>query len=314
MKKFVVKFSYLLITLIGVMIIISFLLEMLIEKNNKEKQYIFHANWHTIVNQNYDKLFIGNSRVWVQINAELISLKTNSKVYNLTQDGRGANILWYKFKNYLKYNTPPKEIFLQFDNKFISNIYKNTFYSQENYLTYIYHDPLKLNKLFQEEYGFSDYETYIPLIRYFRYKEILYSHLTGHQNYDWHNIKTYKYGFDAMDLTWNANNSWKSIWNNPSTKQYNTNNLKYIDSFRIYCNANNIKLHLFHPPQSYTSFKKTGQNSRKILSQYILKYNLEFQDFNSNIYNDSTLFYNHTHLNRKGSKIFTDQIINHYFK
>lgn len=314
MKKFIIKLSKLLIVLLIIIVLLSFLLEAVIDKNTDSKQFLSHDNWNSNINKNHDMLFIGNSRVWVQIDAELISNKTNFKVYNITQDGRGANILWHKYKQYLKTNTDPKEIFLQFDSKFISNIYSKSFYGKENYLTYVYHNPLKLNNLFKDEFGFNDIDTYIPLIRYYHNQEVLYAHITGIQNYNWVDSKTYKYNYAPMYYKWNENKMWNAIWEKPLIYNYNSKNINYIDSFRIYCQTNDIKLHLFHPPQSWTSYNKRLKNNTEVLLNYVSKYNLEFHDFNNINYNDSTLFYNHTHLNYKGSQMFTNQIIEHYFK
>lgn len=313
MKRFIVKITKLLFVLLLLIICIAFLLEAVIQKNTSNKQFLSHANWNNHINANFDLLFIGNSRVWIQINAELISKKTNLKTFNLTQDGRGANILWYKFRQYLKNNTPPKEIFLQFDNKFISDIYRKSYYGKENYLLYVYNNPLQLNSLFKEEFGFNDFETHIPLIRYYHNQDILYAHITGIQKCDWVDRKTYKYSYAPMYYYWNENKIWNAIWDKPLIYEYNANNINYIDSFRIYCQDNNVKLHLFHPPQSWSSYNKRTKNNTQILQNYINKYRLEYHDFNNIIYNDSTLFYNHTHLNYNGSQIFTNQIIQWYF-
>jgi len=308
MKKFILKFSAILAILSVIIILIAYILEVIIQKNTNKKQYLLHADWNSKIKENYDILFIGNSRVWIQINSELISNKTNLKVYDLTQNGKSVKLLWYKFRNYTKFNSPPKELFLQFDNRFISNEYPVATYEKEFFLSYIYLDPLKLNKLFKEEIGIKDYETYIPLIRYYGYSSILYSHLTGIQNCDWLDSNTYKFGFYPRKYSWDAN------WNKPLIYNYNSKNLNYIDSFRIYCQANNVKLHLFHPPQSTTSYNVRSDENKKVIENYICKYNLEFTDFNSNIYNDSTIFSDHIHLNQKGSQIFTNQIIERYFK
>lgn len=318
MKRFIVKFSNFFGIFFILILLIAFCLEMIIKENIKGKQFMFHADWTSKVNENYQILFLGNSRVWAHINAELISNKTNSKAYNLTQNSKSIKFLWYKFQNYLKYNAPPKDLFLQFDNKFISDLYKKPWPEKENFLTYIYKNPLNLNELFQKEVGFTEFDTHIPIIRYYGYPSVFYSHITGKTNCDLqHTKKSYQYGYEGQKANWNEFKSVdepNSPWNYPLKKDYNTLHLNYADSFRIYCQLNNVKLHLFYPPISYSSYEIISQKDKDELLNYIMKHQIDYHDFNSIIFNDSTIFYNHTHLNNLGSSIFTNLLIERYFE
>lgn len=317
MKKLIVKFSILFGAFFTLMLLFSILLESIIKKNTQKTQFMFHADWTSKVNENYQILFVGNSRVWAHINTELISEKTKLKAYNLTQNSKSIKFLWYKFKNYLNHNQPPKDLYIQFDNKFISDLYKKPWPEKENFLTYVYKDPLNLKKLFQEEVGFTEYDFYIPLIRYYGHPSILYSHLSGKTNCDLqHKKKSYIYGYEGQKAFWNEFKSAdepNTPWNYPVKKDYNTQHLNFADSFRIYCSLNNVKLHLFYPPISYSSYNIISKKNKEELLNYITKYQIDYHDFNSKIFNDSTLFYNHTHLNSVGSAIFTSLLIEHYF-
>ena len=308
-RVFLFSIKFLIITAIT-----SFLLEYIIYCNTKEEQYLLQADWHVKHKKVNNVLFIGNSRTWVQVDVKLFSKETKLKSYALAQDGRNAKLLWYKFKKYLELNFKPDRLFLQFDPTFIdADLNKQTFYGKENYLSYLFWNNLKISEIFSDEIGFIKYEEFIPLIRYANFKELFFSHLFKSQEVNstiWSNkSSSFLFGSNPQDWSWNQNPEWKSYWNDPEKNTYKNLNFAYIDSFGILCKKKAIQLILVYPPQSYTSYK--SQDNRFIidLTDYARKEEIPYFNFNSNLYNDSTIFYNHMHLNKEGSKIYTFQII-----
>ena len=270
-------------------------------------------DWNTRQGKNYDILFIGNSRVWSQVNSELISKSLHLKVFNLTQDGRGIDLLWAKFKVYIKTNKPPGQIYLIYDPYFLEGRTGNTFYGKEDYLSYLFHDRIGINHLFKNETGFHQYETYIPLIRYIGYKEIFFDHVLGTTIADARQKRNIEFGINIFDFKWGQEKAPITKWSAPLETNLKLVKIQYVDSFKTYCDQNNIKLHLFYPPQSWPSYKLVSDATQRKLKSYAQKQGLEFVDFNKELYNDSTLFYNHMHLNKKGSTLFTAQLMQQYF-
>jgi hypothetical protein len=315
MINFIKRASFYAFTFTFITIIIAFIIELIIYNNTKNDQYLLQADWHIKHKKQNKILFIGNSRTWVQVDVEFFSKKMKQKSYTIAQDGRNIKTLWYKLKKYLEINHKPEKIFLQFDPTFIeANLNFQTFYGKENYLTYLFFDNLNINKLFSNESGFEKYEEYIPLIRYINYHDLFIRHLMkrNHENTsDFNtNYKYYTYGSCPKNYTWGQFPEWKCNWKNPETFKYKKRlDFQWIDSVRILCSKKSINLILIYPPQSYTSYKCQDKKFIIDLKQYSQKFKIDYIDFNSKQYNDSTLFYNHLHLNKKGSVIYTNQII-----
>jgi len=317
MKQFILKILKITLFYLLILLAISYVLELVIYKNTQQKQYLLQADWEIHKNKNYNILIIGNSRVYCQINSEQISKNLNLMAFDLAQDGRGLKVIWAKFKLYSKTNRNPSDIFLLYDPYFIDGRTDNTFYGKENYLSYIFLNRVGINYLFNNEKGFNKYEVYMPLVRYRGYQNILMEHLFGKHTNSSKQDSSFKYGSVQNDWIWNRYNDTSKInaknWNNPLVTNVKLNEISYIDSFRLYCNQNNIKLHLFYPPQSWPSYNKVSKKNKDELAIYAKKNDLEFFDFNSPIYIDSSMFYNHMHLNKKGNDFFTKKFLNHYF-
>ena len=291
----------------------SVIVEGVIYIHTKNNQYLIQEDWDKLKNKNFDLLFIGNSRVWLQVDAEMVSEKLNCKAYDLAQDGRMIDLLWIKFKLYIKYNKKPTDIYLLYDPYFFDSETNNTFYGKENYLSTMYMDRLGINHVFKNDTGYHQYETYIPLIRYSGYGGLLFDHILNIHKADKHSINTYQYGSDPLNWEWNKYKFWNQKWQHPLITNNPFSNFCYVDSFKQYCKVNNVKLHLFYPPQSWTSYNTVSTNNIQRLTQFAKEKDIDFYNFNSEYYNDSTLFVNHTHLNKKGSILFTNQLLKHYF-
>lgn len=297
------------------LILLSFssVLEIIIHKNTKHKRYLIQEDWHCLQNKNYSILLIGNSRVWTQLDTKKISQALNKKAYTLGQDGRHIDVLWAKFKTYIKDNEKPDQVFLQFDPYFISKgLTKKTFFGKENYLSYLFFDRLGINHVFKDDYGYHWYDEYLPLVRYVGYKRILFSHILGKLD-SRTDTSGFQYG-SMIQTKLKESPTWKSKWENPLSTDLVFYNIAYVDSFIIYCNKNKIDLHLFYPPQSWPSYKMVSQKNIVDLNNYAKSKKTDYYNFNDIKYNDSTLFYNHTHLNFNGIPIFTEDFLNYYFK
>ena len=315
MKKFVYKLVSRLITYLLLIFCILAILEVIIWNNVSNTQYLLQADWHIKRNYTNKVLFIGNSRTWVHVDVKEFSSQTQVKAYSLAQNGRGSEVLWYKFIKYMENNPPPELIYLQFDPTFtiIEGLQANTFYGKENYLSYLFLNNLKINKNFSKERGYNGFEQYVPLIRYIGYKDLFIRHLLKHDKIQTKNpesdYRLFEYGSNPSKWLWG--NIKESRWNTPN-KTIGKLNFQYIDSFVTYCRQNSIELNLIYPPQSYPSYGKVSQSLIDTLNNYSKRKNIPFKNFNSPSYNDSTMFYMHIHLNTKGAKQYTNELIHHY--
>lgn len=304
MSRFLKKTCLFFIFTFSVYFVLGSFLEKIIWENVKHHQFQFQEDWHIHHADEHELLFIGNSRTWAQIDIEFLSKKLNKKSYCLAQDGRDSKILFYKFKKYLERNKKPRRLFLQFDPYLVCDCTDGTFYGKKNYLAYLYHDRLGINFLFQHEQGFDKMDVYFPLKRYFSTigaLPILYKHLTNTKPAD---FSSYKYGAIPQDRTWTPSSRW--------TKPERTHcplNFHYLDSLVRLCAYKDIQLIFFYPPQSYPSYQQVDHALVKGLTEYAKRNQLRYWNYNGKKYNKIDLFYNHMHLNAKGSKLFTSELI-----
>lgn len=285
-------------------LILGMIAEKTIEFKTKNNQFQLQEDWHIRHKEYNELLFLGNSRTWVQVDAEMISKSTHKKTYCLAQDGRETRVLFWKLKTYLLLNKSPKQLFIQFDPFFINSRNEGTFFGKNNYLAYLYGDKLKINKIFQSEIGYNKYDEFIPLLRYFNTKDalpILYCHLIGSKS---SRSAIFKYGSELQVKDWQKSSNYL----HPEETNFELN-FNYIDSIVNICKSNNIQPILIYPPQSFSSYTKVSPKTIYQLQNYALNRGLAYWNFNSKKYDDSTVFYNHMHLNSVGAKKYTSQLI-----
>lgn len=301
MKRFLLKISIYLFLLL----VFALSAEYLITKRvNQGFRYSFQADWHDLKNHNSEILFIGNSRIWVHVDPFAIQEKFRTKCEIIGINGQGPHLLWLKFKEYSQHNIPPKEIYLQFDPFFLQQ--RQDLYGIQNFSTGFFRDRIDLSSL-KPYKGYSDFYRFAPLSAIdftLLIKVILNDTVSKSDSYE------STHGFQRQDKKWNGN------WSSTAKTIIDTNNISsYIDSFIVYSKKKNINLYAIYPPQSPVSYRNTLKPDMLLFKisglSELFQYPVTFIDFNSDsLYSDSTLFYNHMHLNSKGVGVFMKQLIN----
>jgi hypothetical protein len=316
MRYFLRKLSFFFVLLFLLFLITVYLIELLIYINTDSERYLLQADWHIKHPLQNDILIIGNSRVFVQIDGKLLSKILGVKCYALAQDGRDSKVLWNKFKVYLNNNQAPDRVVFQLDPSFIptKSINDNTFYGKNDYISYLFMDRLNINSVFSKELGFEKYDEYFPLVRYVHYPELFDKHLFRRSapvtDEGFYLDSSLAFGTSPKFWFWNDNPIGQSDWSHPD-KISGKISFSYVDSFRIYCKANEIDLKFIYPPQSYISYCRVDSTLIDEMIVYAKKYNLSYKNFNSTKFNDTSLFYNHMHLNHKGASLFTYELGNY---
>jgi hypothetical protein len=286
--------------------VIGISLEYIIKKHTYNKQYHLQSDWHIKHNKNVDAVLVGNSRIYQMLNAEMLSKFTSNKHYALCQASRGSKVLYYKFVKFLEFNPNPENVYFQFDPYFCGkSLTRGTFNGKFSYLPYLYFNNLGINHLFEDEAGFSTFEVYLPLLRYFRSgvkgPYLMFLHLFQLEPYK---KGFFEYGNEIQNKNWMASSSWEK-----PLKTDDIMDFSYVDSFRMLCKNRNIKLTLIYTPQSYPSYLMVDKRIIRELSNYAIINNIRFINFNNDSYNNKNLFYNHMHLNSRGSVIFTKSFL-----
>lgn len=299
MKKFITKIASIFLPII----ILLFGIEAYISSElAKGKRYCIQADWHDLRNHNSDVVYIGNSRMRNHINPDIIEKETGKKVEIIGQDGQDMHFMWLKFKEYEKCNKKPQSIFLQFDPFFLDE--KEDLFGFDNYRTGFYLNRIDFRSL-HERIGYSWSYEYLPLaaIDFYLMVRVLFSlTIPKEQGFE------YTRGSQIIHKEWAGR--WKEY---PEIEVKLETRSNYLDSFAVYCKQHNIQLNAIYTPQSYPSYGE-GRNVKilcRILDAIKTKYEMDivFTNYNSPIYNDSTLFFNHMHLNKRGVDVFMKQLL-----
>ncbi|MGI9192384.1 MAG: hypothetical protein ACR2IL_09680 [Chitinophagaceae bacterium] len=312
MKPFLFKTAKLLLICLIVLYVLGLLAEYKLYRNTRDRFYVTQADWHLYHRNKPQVLFMGNSRMAWQVNVPQIINHFDVPMYNLSQDSRQMKELWYKFKTYVERNGNPRVLVLQCDASSLSAVSFNqeTFFGKDRYLTYLFFDQLHINHLFKQEKGFHDYETYIPLIRYFEYPEHFWAYWNKKSSNPYespNNYGSHLFTNDTIDTLGSVQKTYVTFLNKTNPNFYV--NFNYLDSFKNYCDNQQLKLVLVFPPQSTLSYKLFRPNHLKRIDSFLNQRALVNRNFNGPRYADDKLFYNHMHLNDRGANLFTDELI-----
>lgn len=294
MKKFLSKT----ILLLSVVMIPFLVVEGIISyRLNNNFVVTLHNDWHALKNHNAEILFIGNSRTWTHVDPKMVSEHTGASCEILAQDSQTINMLWQKFKSYLKVNKKPKEIYVLTDPLFLEK--RHDMYRFRCFQSYLFMDRYDLGILkTSDEYRIA--YKYLPLVAV-REQALGFILNKSTNPIDYEQTK----GFKKFDLDWD-----KGLrWDQPDTiSLFDKEGIAYLDSFRNYCTKEDVRCYFICTPMSYPTYSKNGKY-RKFTAYLNNEMGLYFSDFNGELYDDSTLFLDHRHLNARGVDVFMPQLL-----
>lgn len=250
-------------------------------------------------NINKDCIVIGSSRGARNIIAKQIEKGTGLSTFNLSYPGSDIEFHEFLLRSLLKFNQKPKVVILALD------------------------DPAEL--LPSESIKFR-FDVLYPIVKYSYINNELISR--GEKNYlskimclsrmIKSNLFMRKKQFSTLDTITDCGSM-------PISFQRKDRNFKYDTSFQNYfsknesekkfnafmdfqnmCHKKGIKLYLVFPP----NFKKYNFLFEKRIKE-LTKNNVSYfrYDFSNMIYNDKSYFYDESHLQTRGARIFTDELV-----
>jgi hypothetical protein len=300
LKKFILKIVILLVWIV----IPAFIMEIFISsKLDDGYRYYFQGDWHDLKGHNSDILFVGNSRTWLHVDPFEIQDKYHVSAEIIAADGQDVHFVWEKFRQYTRGNKVPGELYLQFDPFFIYE--RDDLYGALNIQTCYFGGRVDISSL-ESRRGYIKMYKYLPMIAY--QAGFVANVLTGDTISSSESFERTR-GFQSRDWQWSGK------WQHPENVRVDMNAVSpYIDSFINYAKQNKVYLYFMYPPQSQVSFEKSIRPElfQQKVNEYSSKhsYGIQFLDMNiPGLYNDSTIFYNHLHLNQVGVSKFMQQLI-----
>lgn len=301
MKKFICRFGI----LIAIVFVLAIAFDYMITTGLKKTDIRKYSTWNDIYKGNLDAdlLIIGASNAWSGFNTYIIDTILNLNSYNLGIDGHNIDYQIIRYDTYRRYNSKPKIVL-------INTLFGGTLstsahiqYEREQFFPYI-HDKELISRVAKDK-NFSWADRYVPLIRYFGYREDFENGIMAYfGKTDFFDGGMHK-GYRGNDYAWDrASLSIDTIFSINIEKE----SVALLDSFskRLIDDGIEVvyvKSPIYFPLRSkFTNIEQTDS----IFNSISKKYDIPVLDYYfSNISMDSIYFYNPGHLNKKGSELFT---------
>ena len=265
---------------------------------NKDREF---KAWGDLYNQQLSSEVVinGSSRAWVQYNPIVLDTILNTSSFNLGIDGSAINRQILKYKVYCKQQkTLPKLIIQNLD---FATMVQTSGYEREQFFPMFIFDRESMKQFSQYE-NFDFFEKYIPCYRYIGYPKIVQSAFGMNQLYYGDTLIK---GYCAQNRTWDG-----TEFNKIETINYSQDPdaLNMFDGFLNDVTEKGTKVFFVYAP-IYIGVSKKIVNIEGMYEMYdtlAKKYNIPILDYNyDSICYDTTYFYNATHLNKKGSELFS---------
>lgn len=304
MQKFLIRIFYFVLPLIPLSVIADYYIS-----ENLKKGFSSGAEfevWNDIYNQKIkaDIAIYGSSRAWVHINPEQFEKRLQKNTYNFGVDGHNFHIQYLRHREYFDFNPPPKLVILAVDEHSLS--VRKDLYNKDQFLPYMLWN-LDIWEFTRSYNGFSNFEFFVPLLRYNGKKELI--------EQSWRNSKIKNQrtkGYRGIEKSWN-NDLAHAKMNRPNFEiVVDSSLITLLQKFIIDLKRENIDLVFVNTPQ-YIEGQKFVKNRKEILStisSIAEEHSVPLYDYSSDsISFKKENFYNSLHLNMKGSKKFTEMFL-----
>lgn len=253
-------------------------------------------------NDSYDVIISGNSRAMVQYDPTIMDSLLHVDCFNLGFNGSSINRQVIKYKIYRRTHPAPKLI--------VQNVDFYTLAITKGYRVdqfYPYWNDKELVRMFDEYENFTWTEKWIPCFRYIGYPKFVRQIVRGEDE-----DKVLYKGYRPYEQEWDAKNLEDAIEEGGHEYDRDPLAIQLLYSFIQEVRKDGSEIILVHAPMYSKTYNGLIIEPEKMFALYdsiaavsgirVLDYtNMPFS-------NDTTYFYNGTHMNKKGAEIFTRQL------
>ena len=301
MRRFLVKSS----VVFFIMLIMMYLLDLIITNrlHHSEANMIKGMNECFFDSTNYEVVVMGSSRGLVQYDTRVFDSILGVNSYNASVDGRGIISQIIKYRVFEKRHGKPKLIIQNIDCFVLG---EDNGFEREQYLPYFF--DKELFGMIKEREGFSEAERLVPLIRYAGYEQMIKEGL-GIPN-KMEKTEMYKGFKPSVSGIWDgkglAHIEEIGFANHPQANSLFEEHLKE-------CRNKGIIIVFVYAPLYFEAQQKINKNSLQEMYRTFESFS-ELYDipvlswWNSPICVDTANFYNATHLNARGAKVFSEEL------
>lgn len=303
MKRFICRFGIWITIAVALAIATDYVISTGLKKTDIRK----YSTWNDIYKSGLDAdlLVIGASNAWSGFNTYIFDTVLNLNSYNLGIDGHNIDYQIIRYDTYRRFNSKPKIVLI---NTIFGTLGTSAHiqYEREQFFPYI-HDKELISRV-AEDKNISWADRYVPLIRYFGYREEFENGIMSYfGKTDFFDDGMHK-GYRGNEYAWDrASLSKDTVFTLP----INSESVLMLDSFSKRLKDDGIevvyvKSPIYFPLRSkFTNLEQTDL----VFDSISRKYNIPILDYYfSDISMDSVYFYNPGHLNKKGSDLFTYEL------
>lgn len=251
-----------------------------------------------------DVAIYGSSRAWVHVDPELIGQRTGLKAYNLGIDGYNFHLQFLRHLKYKQSDRRPSLIILSVD--VFTWDQRADLYELRQFLPFMLFDR-QIQAYTSEYEGFHWAEHWIPLVRYLGRNDQWVEQVKARPGAPFRNK-----GYRAMERTWNADLAKARREMGSYTAVVRDDVVDLFVSFLRECARDGIEVVLVYTPE-HVEGQQFVTNRAGIIAAYeaiAAQQDLLFLDYSGDpMCLDKDLFYNASHLNAKGSRLFTAKLV-----
>ncbi len=307
MKKLIVNLIVFLIPLV----IFMFLADWFLSSQLRHSRDGEFSVWNDIYDSkvNADIVVYGSSRAMVHMDPIIIKDSLHVNAYNLGLNGHNFWLQYFRHKELLKYNKSPKFIIHSVD--IFTLVKRNDLFNMEQFLPYMLFNR-EIEQWTGSYKGYTIYDYFIPLVRYYgQYKTIGHVLKTSVMGYTKSDSARYL-GFSAQDQAWNDDLVKARIKFPDFRAKIDPASVELFNKYLQECQDSGIGIVLVYTPEYVEGqdFVKNRTDIINTFSYFSAKYNIPFLDYsNDSISYKRDYFYNASHLNSTGARIFTSKLI-----
>jgi hypothetical protein len=289
---------------LALLLLLSLCVDYVVTAGLRKSDIRKYAVWNDIFDSaiDADVLIMGSSETWCGYNTYIIDSLLNCNSYNIAIDGHAFRYQLLRYNTYRRFCPRPNLIILNLDIPGILGDDKGYAYEREQFFPYIM-DDLLIDQVASDK-KITVFDKYLPLYRYYGYRTDIEDGFRSYFGRPYMDGGMHK-GYRGEAYSWEASSlSIDSLFEAPNDSK----TVSLINDFVQAAKDEGIGMVFVEFPEYYQLREKFSNVSEveasfnKLASENqipILDYSF------AEICYDSTLYRNPSHLNKKGSELFT---------
>lgn len=306
MKKFLLRFLVWLLPLI----VLAFVFDGIISAGLRKTDLRKYAAWNDIYGRviDADLVVVGSSRAWCGYNTFVLDTMLRCNSYNLGIDGHNFEMQKIRYDTYRRFCKKPRVVIVNTDYVSTLGITADPRYEREQFFPYIWDDTLI--SAVKEMKDITLFDRYLPLCRYFGYRDEFENGISAFFGKKVFFDGGMHKGYRGNNYPWESTELPKNERKKSDDKVYDWTKTEMLDAFvRTSCDEGIKVVFVKSPVHSYLYQISDTYMSDSVFGAIASRYQVPVLNYyTSGICMDTANFYNYTHLNKKGSELFTMEL------